>query len=125
VTIEVLEDIPEGLVPGLSWLLQRIREFFDPSSTDVLCEDLFEEALELFEDELVGIETVVAEEPEHSPFCKLWEICDELLDGVVSAWDGGCESYLESSSELLAKAYEYLTAAEQELHPEHDYGLKA
>ena len=107
------QPMPEGLIPGLGWVIETTRHYFHGELDETVTEEL-DEAVVALEEELLDLEPVLEEEPSDSPFHLLQTLCTETLEQILLAWDEECEDLLDAASHSLSRAYLQLATAQHQ-----------
>jgi hypothetical protein len=102
--METLGWMPDGIVPAIGWLGQRVREALLEIGSGRLSEECFELAFELLDKKLGGLSSVL-EIADDQVADQLNETCEELLERLFVAWDERCANLLPDLQCGLAKAY--------------------
>jgi hypothetical protein len=110
-------NLPHGILPKLSWLLQQLQRELSPQGPRLLHEEEVETMLEALEDDLIAMEPCLEPEPEDSPFRNMWHACEDILDSIVEAWQDNSAEMLEQSRDILARIYQELQSAEDLVEP--------
>jgi hypothetical protein len=102
--------LPIGILPGMGWLLSKTRNILTDHASG-LSDELFETAFCELEEQLLEMESDFAQEEPDGPFGQLWFLCEDVLEGIVAAWEEGCQELLDETNLLLAQAYHQLSLA--------------
>lgn len=116
--------MPSGIVPGICWLSQRIREYFEETGAELVEEDFIEVAFQHLDEGLEQL-LVEVEASEDGVASSLWETCEAILQSLYSAWEEACESFLQDLGCRIASAYELMAELESKLSDDYSVSLCA